>query len=70
LNIAQRDRIVQQEHTCPRCGVESRKSCWEPARSNAGQKTYLARPHAERAEVVQKEHGLAHLSQRTRKRVA
>ena len=59
MNIAQQDRIAQREHTCPHCGAEPGKSCWEKARGNPGRKTYLARPHAERAELVQEEHGLA-----------
>lgn len=61
MNIAQQDRIAQREYTCPRCGAEPGKSCWEKARGNPGRKTYLARPHAERAELVQEEHGLAHI---------
>jgi hypothetical protein len=59
VNIAQQDRIAQREHRCPRCGAEPGKSCWEKARGSPGRKTYLARPHAERAELVQEEHGLA-----------
>jgi hypothetical protein len=59
VNIAQQDRIAQREHTCPRCGAEPGKSCWEKARGNPHRKTYLARPHAERAELVQEEDGLA-----------
>ena len=59
VNIAQQDRIAQREHTCPRCGAEPGNSCWEKARGNPGRKTYLARPHAERAELVQEEDGLA-----------
>jgi len=55
VNIAQQDRIAQREHTCPRCGAEPGKSCWEKARGNPGRKTYMARPHAERAELVQEE---------------
>ena len=47
MNIAQQDRIAQREHTCPRCGAEPGKSCWEKARGNPERKTYLARPHAE-----------------------
>ena len=60
MNIAQQDRIARRQHTCPRCGAKPGKSCWEKARGNPGRKTYLARPHAERAELVQ-EDGLAHV---------
>ena len=59
VNIAQQDRIAQREHTCPRCGAEPGKSCREKARGSLGRKTYLARPHAERAELVHAEYGLA-----------
>ena len=59
MNIAQQDPIGQREHTCPHCGAEPGKSCWEKARGNSGRKTYLAWPHAERAELVQEEPGLA-----------
>ena len=58
MNIAQQDRIAQREHGCPRCGAEPGKSCWEKVRGNPRRKTYLARPHAERAELVCEEHGL------------
>jgi len=58
LNVAQQDRIAQREHTCPRCGAEPGKSCWGKARGNPRRKTYLARAHAERAELVQEDHGL------------
>jgi hypothetical protein len=61
VNIAQQDRIAQREHACPRCGAEPGKRCWEKARGNPGRETYLARPHAERAELVQEEHGLTTL---------
>jgi hypothetical protein len=64
VNIAQQDRIAQREYTCPRCGAEPGKSCWEKARGNPQRKTYLARPHAERAELVQEEHGLTLVSYR------
>jgi hypothetical protein len=60
MNVAQQDRIAQRELTCPRCGAEPGKRCWEKARGNPGRKTYLAWPHAERVERVQEEHGLAH----------
>ena len=55
MNIAQQDRIAQREHTCPRCGAEPGKSCWEKARGNPARKTYVAQPHAERAELVQED---------------
>ena len=58
-HIAQQDRIAQRVHTCPLCGAEPGKSCCEKARGGLGRKTYLARPHAERAELVHAEHGLA-----------
>jgi hypothetical protein len=64
VNIAQQDRIAQREHACPRCGAEPGKSCWEKARGNPLRKTYLARPHAERAELVREEHGLTPVSSR------
>lgn len=67
MNIAQQDRIAQREHTCPRCGAEPGKNCWDKARSNPGRKTYQARPHAERSELVQEDHGLAHVL-RTKRR--
>jgi hypothetical protein len=62
VNIAQQARIAQREHTCPRCGAEPGKSCWEKTRGNPGRKTYLAQPHAERAEVVHEERGLTLVS--------
>jgi hypothetical protein len=58
VNIAQQDRIAQREHACPRWGAEPGKSCWEKARGSPQRKTYLARPYAERAELVQQDHGL------------
>jgi hypothetical protein len=58
VNIARQDRIARREHACPRCGAEPGKSCWEKARGNPRRKTYLARPHAERAELVREDHGL------------
>jgi hypothetical protein len=64
VNIAQQDRIAQREHTCPRCGAQPGKSCWEKARGNPGRKTYLARPHAERAGLVPEEDGLAQVFRR------
>ena len=57
VNIAQQDRIAQREHTCPRCGAEPGKSWCEKARGGLGRKTCLARPHAERAELVHAEAG-------------
>jgi hypothetical protein len=66
VNVAQQDRIAEREHTCPRCGAEPGKSCWEKARGNPQRKTYLARPHAERAELVEEEHGLTLVSSRGR----
>src|SRR5262249_58642577 len=42
-------------------GAQPGKSCWEKARGTPARKTYLARPHAERAELVQEEDGLARL---------
>jgi len=57
VNIAQQDPIAQHEHACPRCGAEPGKSCREKARGSPQRKTYLARPHAERAELVQEDHG-------------
>jgi len=58
VNIPPQDRIAQREHACPRCGVEPGKSCWERARGNSRRKTYQARPHAERAQLVREDHGL------------
>jgi hypothetical protein len=69
VNIAQQDRVAQREHACPRCGAEPGKSCWEKARGNPRRKTYLAPPHAERAELVQEEHGLAIDNARQRRHV-
>ena len=66
MNIAQQDRIAQREHACPRCGAEPGKSCWEKPRGNAARKAYLARLLAERAELVQGEHGLTLVSWRGR----
>src|SRR5260370_42103171 len=58
VNIAQQDRIAQRTKTCPRCGAEPGEPCWERARGDPFRKAYLARPHAERAELVQDEDGL------------
>ena len=58
MNIAQQARIAQLEHACPGCGAEPGKSWWENARGKPARKTYLARPHAERAELVQEDHRL------------
>jgi hypothetical protein len=58
VNIAQQDLIAQKTKTCPRCGAEPRKRCWEKARSDPRRKTFLARPHAERAELVDDEREL------------
>ena len=44
----------------PLTGSEPCKGCGgEKALGNPAPKTHLARPHAERAELVQEEHGLA-----------
>jgi hypothetical protein len=53
VNIAEQDLIAQKTTTCPRCGALPGKRCWEKARGNPRRKTLLARPHAERAELVQ-----------------
>jgi hypothetical protein len=67
VNVAQQDRIAQREYTCPQCGAQPGKSCWEKARGNPGRKTYLARPHAERAELVPEEDGLALICRHARR---
>ena len=67
MNLAQQDRIAQREYTCPRCGAQPGKSCWEKARGNPGRKTHLARPHAERAELVPEEDGLTLNSRQARR---
>jgi len=46
-----RNRIAQREHTCPRCGAEPARAAGRKRVAASGQKTYLARPHAERAEL-------------------
>jgi hypothetical protein len=55
VNVAQQDRIAQRTKTCPRCGALPGTACWERARGNPTRKTYMARPHAERAELVVQE---------------
>jgi hypothetical protein len=53
VNAARQDRIALRTKTCPRCGALPAKACWEQARQNPYRKTYMARPHAERAELGQ-----------------
>jgi hypothetical protein len=55
MNIAQQDRVAQREYTCPRCGAPPGKGCWERARQNLYGISYMARPHAERADLIQDE---------------
>ena len=55
MNVAQVDRIAQRTKTCPRCGAQPGKPCWEKARQNPYRHSYMARPHAERSELVVRE---------------
>jgi hypothetical protein len=58
VNIAQQDIVAQKKVTCPRCGAKPGKRCWDKAPGNPTRKTFLARPHGERAELVQDDEGL------------
>lgn len=53
MNIAEQDLQAQRTKTCPRCGALPGKRCWKPARSDPRRKTFLARPHQARVDLVE-----------------